>query len=138
MECGICYQDITDHKLFRFGCCSFNMCVDCVKKGRLEKCPQCKSSYNWIVDQSKLQDEIKRLRGIEICMNNEICFLKGVCYDLNTKLHNFNIEGIKKNEHINELTNIITRLMQEQEEADNEDEVVEALQDVVNRFHLIP
>ena len=62
MECAICYSEIKDHKLFKAGCCSINICIDCVKIGKLKECPQCKESYGLIGQNNK--EEIEELKGL--------------------------------------------------------------------------
>ena len=151
MECAICFEEIKDHKLFKAGCCSINLCVDCVKASKLEKCPQCKKPYSWIagkiiytIDETnkKLQAEIQRLRGLEINLGNQVNFLQNVSDSLNREVADLKQESKIKGQYMNQMKNMIARLIQEKEdqEAENEEEaeLVEDLQSVVNRLNLLP
>lgn len=151
MECAICFEEIKDHKLFKAGCCSINLCVDCVKASKLEKCPQCKASYSWISGKlvltmnetnMKLQDELHRLNIRGIHLENQVYFLQNVSDSLNKEVADLRKESKVKGQYMNQMSEMITRLIQEKEdqEAENEEEaeLVEDLQSVVNRLNLLP
>ena len=125
MECAICFEEIKDHKLFKAGCCSINLCVDCVKASKLEKCPQCKKPYSWIagkiiytIDETnkKLQAEIQRLRGLEINLGNQVNFLQNVSDSLNREVADLKQESKIKGQYMNQMKNMIARLIQEKED----------------------
>ena len=61
MECAICYSEIKDHKLFKAGCCSIDICIDCFKNDNLKDCPQCRKSYGWLKqNHNEKIEELKR------------------------------------------------------------------------------
>ena len=141
MECAICYEDIKNNKLFKAGCCSINLCVDCVKDNGLVKCPQCKTSYLWLNETETMKllsienkkQKIK-LETAELSAQFAWCKFR----KLEEKM-----KGIKNETELimQDMVNTILMLMKykENKEAEEEDnEFVNDLQDVVNRLNLIP
>ena len=136
MECAICYSEIKDHKLFKGCCCSINLCIDCVKIGKLKKCPQCKESYGWIGANNK--EEIKEFKEKFEELNEDIEeYQTDICL-LESKITKYKSELGKKDKCIDQLRNIIVQLIVEKEEEETEAELIEDFQDVVNRLNLIP
>ena len=140
MECAICYSEIKDHKLFKAGCCSINICIDCVKIGKLKECPQCKESYGWIGPNN--EEEIEELKGKIEEYETDIYVLKSSKKIeesiLQSKITHYKNELDKKDKYIDQLSNIIVQLIVEEEEEEAEAELIEDFQDVVNRLNLIP
>lgn len=137
MDCAICYTEIKDHKLFKVGCCSVNLCVDCVKEGKLKKCPQCQESYNWINSDS---DDIKTLTNelhfisilFDDCINMNQT-LKDQIKDLESKIEDLKHELKIKSKYMDQMSNTIIQLIEEKEE---EEENERELESVVLRYHL--
>ena len=140
MECDICFEEIKDHKLFKFGCCSVNLCVDCVENGKLKKCPQCKKSYKWIISNFD-DDENIALLNYKIHIKNERINLLNILISvsnnyirkLETKIEELQNESMIKGEYMQQMTNTIVKLIVEKEE---EEENERDLESVITRYHL--
>jgi hypothetical protein len=142
MECAICYEDIKDNKLFKAGCCSINLCVDCVKKNGLDKCPQCKASYLWINETQTTKLLIIENNKLNIKLETadlSAKFAWNECRKMEEK-----IKGMKNETEIimRDMVNTILMLMEykdnKEAEEDEDHEFVNDVQDVVNRLNLIP
>jgi macrodomain Ter protein organizer (MatP/YcbG family) len=139
MECAICYEQIKDHKLFKVGCCSFTACVDCIRQGKVKKCPQCQESYSWINTD---YDVVKKLNQAISSRNKMLDYEKLMnramtdqIKDLEVTIENLKKESMIKSKYMEQMSNTIVQLIEEKEE---DDQLVEDLQDVVNRLNLIP
>jgi predicted RNase H-like nuclease (RuvC/YqgF family) len=137
MECSICYQQIIDHKLFKAGCCSFNACVDCIREGKINKCPQCQKSYNWI---NRDHESIKKLNSKIRVMNETLEYYmdileikKDQIKDLEASIEELKKESMIKSKYMEQMSNTIVYLVEEKEE---EEENKADLEDVIQRYHL--
>jgi hypothetical protein len=120
MECAICFEEIKNNELFKAGCCSVNLCIDCFREGHFTKCPQCKKPFDWILNNPlcdeleesirHYKDEIRTLRSIELTQRNQIDFLQGVSDDLNKKMEVASKQLIEKDKIINSMKDAITNL----------------------------
>jgi hypothetical protein len=141
MECGICYSEIKDNKLFRACSCSFNMCIDCVKQGEIKKCPQCNESYKWIMQDIDVNFKIMVLNTKIEVMGDTLRYYKDICErdknkikQLQNKLNELTEETMIKSQYMEQMSNTIIKLIKDKEE----EELINDVQDVVNRLNLIP
>jgi hypothetical protein len=154
MECSICFGEIKDHKLFKFGCCSINLCLDCVENTKIKKCPQCKKSYKWIIshfddddtdsdDDNEFNESFQNiaLLNFQIHIKNERINLLNILISasnnytrkLETKIQELQNESMIKGEYMKQMTNTIVKLIVEKEE---EEENERDLESVITRYHL--
>lgn len=90
MSCDICYCDLKDYEIFRAGCCSLELCIECVKS--YKKCGQCNRTYFWIDEINNMKHEYDIQ---ETNYQKEILYLNGKLNNLTENnvilLHKFNV-----------------------------------------------
>ena len=140
MDCAICYEPIKEHKLFKVGCCSLDICVDCIKMGSIKECPQCKKSYDWIAKDVDINFKIMILNTKIEIMDDTLRYYKSVYKketekrkQLEIKIDDLTKESMIKSKYMDQMSKTIVQLIEEKEE---EEETKADLEDVIQRYHL--
>jgi hypothetical protein len=136
MNCCICFEQIINHKLFKAGCCSIELCIDCVMNGNIKRCPQCKKVYPWVIDELII-DELK-------FYINKLENRNNILHDSNQTLRARNLNFIKQTDELKKeleinkqyLCQMLNTLGELIDEKENEEEMKKDLERVILKYHL--
>jgi hypothetical protein len=144
--CSICLEELKPYQIVRLGCCSLELCIDCVKT--CKKCSQCNAPYFWVgreealrkkyeIDEIIYQKELVNLsmKNYNLVENNkylqerveemkqDVTFTK---HDLHIKIY----DNIKLQSQLNTLTEYINTTI-------NEENKKKDIKNIIDKYNLL-